>query len=103
MGAAADRRHGRRVAICTRCSVTRNSRRLPALPLADELSMVFARMSRLLLSEETVATALGLIGSLALDTVPGAVGAGATLVDSRGRRRTSGATDMRVEHADRLQ
>src|SRR4051812_26200230 len=60
-------------------------------------------MSGLLLSEETVATALGLICSLALDTVSGAVGAGVTLVDSRGRRRTSGATDSRVEHADRLQ
>src|SRR4051812_13385811 len=60
-------------------------------------------MSGLLLSEETVATALGLIGSLAVDTVPGAVGAGVTLVDARGRRRTSGATDQRVEQADRLQ
>jgi GAF domain-containing protein len=83
--------------------VTRNSRRLPALPLADELSLVFARMSGLLLSEETVTTALGLIGSLALETVPGACGAGVTLVESRGRRRTSGATDRRVEEADRIQ
>jgi GAF domain-containing protein len=83
--------------------VTRNSRRLPALPLADELSLVFARMSGLLLSEETVTTALGLIGSLALDTVSGACGAGVTLVDPRGHRRTSGATDPRVEEADRIQ
>jgi GAF domain-containing protein len=72
------------------------------LPLADELSAVFARMSGLLLSEETVATALGLVSSLALDTVPGAVGAGVSVIDERGRR-SSGSTDARVERADALQ
>jgi GAF domain-containing protein len=74
----------------------------PDLPLADELSAVFARMSGLLLSEETVATALGLVSSLALDTVPGAVGAGVSVIDERGRR-SSGSTDPRVERADALQ
>jgi GAF domain-containing protein len=74
----------------------------PELPLADELSAVFARMSGLLLSEETVATALGLVSSLALDTVPGAVGAGVSVIDERGRR-SSGSTDARVERADALQ
>jgi GAF domain-containing protein len=73
-----------------------------ALPLADELSGVFARMSGLLLSNETAATALGLITSLAMDTVPGAVSAGVTLIDERGRR-TSAATDERTERADALQ
>ncbi|WP_158550692.1 GAF and ANTAR domain-containing protein [Geodermatophilus sp. TF02-6] len=72
------------------------------LPLADELSAVFARMAGLLLSEETVATALGLVSSLALDTVPGAVGAGVSIVDERGRR-SSGSTDARTERADALQ
>ncbi|MGY1638825.1 GAF domain-containing protein [Geodermatophilus sp. SYSU D00742] len=76
--------------------------REPDLPLTDELSAVFARMSGLLLSEETVATALGLASSLALDTVPGAVGAGVSVVDERGRR-SSGSTDARVEQADALQ
>ena len=70
--------------------------------MADELSAVFARMSGLLLSEETVATALSLVGSLALDTVPGAVGAGVSIIDERGRR-SSGSTDARVERADALQ
>jgi GAF domain-containing protein len=56
----------------------------------------------LLLSEETVATALGLVSSMALDTVPGAVGAGVSIVDERGRR-SSGSTDARVERADALQ
>ena len=72
------------------------------LPLADELSAVSARVAGLLLSEETVTTALGLVSSLALDTVPGAVGAGISIVDERGRR-SSGSTDARVEQADALQ
>jgi GAF domain-containing protein len=83
--------------------VDSDSRPLSALPLADELSAVFARMSGLMLSEETVSSALALICSLALDTVDGAVGAGVTLVDHAGQRRTSGATDPRVEQADALQ
>ena len=40
------------------------------LPLADELAGVFARMSGLLLSEETVETALGVLSALAQETVP---------------------------------
>ncbi len=72
------------------------------LPLADELSAVSARVAGLLLSEETVDTALGLVSSMALDTVPGAVGAGVSIVDGRGRR-SSGSTDARVQHADALQ
>nr|WP_246324893.1 GAF and ANTAR domain-containing protein [Petropleomorpha daqingensis] len=59
-------------------------------------------MSGLLLSHETVTTALGLVTSLAVETVPGSVGAGVTIVDERGRR-SSAATDARVERADALQ
>ncbi|MBM7804580.1 GAF domain-containing protein [Geodermatophilus bullaregiensis] len=73
-----------------------------SLPLADELSAVFARMSGLLLSEETVATTVGLLSSLTRETVRGAVGAGVSIVDDSGRR-SSGSTDPRVEHADALQ
>jgi GAF domain-containing protein len=73
------------------------------LPLADELAAVFARMSGLLLSQETVDTALRLITSLARETVPSAVGAGVTLLDERGRRVTAAATEPIVEHADGLQ
>jgi GAF domain-containing protein len=73
------------------------------LPLAEELAAVFARMSGLLLTRETVETVLGLITSLALETVRGADGAGVTLVDERGRRTTSAATDPVVERADALQ
>jgi len=72
------------------------------LPLTDELSGVFARMSGLLLSQETVETSLGLLCALAQDTVPGATGAGVSIMDERGRR-SSGCTDDRVRLADRLQ
>jgi GAF domain-containing protein len=73
-----------------------------ALPLTDELSAVSARMSGLLLSRETVTSALSLITSVAVETMPGAVGAGVTILDEQGRR-TSAATDPRVERADALQ
>jgi GAF domain-containing protein len=77
---------------------------MPAdLPLADELSAVFARMSGVLLSEETVSTALRLVTSLASETIPGTVGAGITLVDEQGRKTTAGASDPLVERADSLQ
>jgi GAF domain-containing protein len=70
--------------------------------LTDELSAVFARMSGLLLSEETVETSLGLLSSLAQETVPGSVGAGVSIVDES-RRRSAGSTDARVRQADSLQ
>jgi GAF domain-containing protein len=73
------------------------------LPLADELAVVFTRMSGLLLSTETVNTVLTLITSLAREVVPGTVGAGVTLVDSAGGRVSAAATDAVTEHADELQ
>jgi GAF domain-containing protein len=75
----------------------------PGLPLADELAAVFARMSGLLLSDETVTTALKLITSLARETFAQSDGAGVTLLDEQGRRMTAAATDEAVEQADRLQ
>jgi len=73
-----------------------------ALPLADELSGVFARMSGLLLSEDTVERALSLLSALAQETVTGSSGAGVSLIDER-NRRSSGSTDDRVRQADDLQ
>jgi GAF domain-containing protein len=72
------------------------------LPLADELADVSARMSGLLLSDETVESSLGLISSLAHETVTGSSGAGVTVLDER-RRKSSGSTDERVRRADSLQ
>jgi len=73
------------------------------MPLAEELSRVYARMSGLLLSEETVQTALELVTSLALETIGGAVGAGVTLIDADRRRESAGATSELVARADALQ
>jgi GAF domain-containing protein len=72
------------------------------LPLTEELAGVFARMSGLLLTEETVETALGVLSSLAQETVPGSTGAGVSMVDGR-RRTSSGSTNSRVAEADALQ
>jgi GAF domain-containing protein len=80
----------------------RTSPSTPNLPLTDELAAVFARMSGLLLSAETVDTALGLLSALAQETVPGSTGAGVSIVDEE-RRRSSGSTDDRVREADALQ
>lgn len=71
--------------------------------LAEELASVFARMSGLLLSQETVKTALGIVTRLAAETIPGSIGAGVTLVDSNGHKTTSGATSPLVTEADNLQ
>lgn len=73
------------------------------LPLADELAGMYARMSGLLLSQETVGTALQLVTSLAVQTVPGSVGAGVSLRDEQGRRVSAAATDALVEQADARQ
>lgn len=73
------------------------------LPLGEELTVVFARMSGVLLSEETVASSLELVTSLTLETLPNTAGAGITLVDDGGKRTSAAATDSQVEQADRLQ
>jgi GAF domain-containing protein len=82
--------------------VTRSRPGDQRLPLTDELAGVFARMSGLLLSEETVETSLSLLSALARETVPGATGAGVSVIDERGRR-SWGSTDDRVRQADSLQ
>lgn len=72
------------------------------LPLA-ELSMVFARMSGLLLSQETVASSLQLVTALVHETIGASSGAGVTLVDDAGRRSTAATSQSPVEQADALQ
>jgi GAF domain-containing protein len=73
------------------------------LPLADELAAISARMSGLLLSEQTVASALSLVTSLVAETVPGTIGAGVTLVNEQGEKTTAASTDALVELADGAQ
>jgi GAF domain-containing protein len=67
---------------------------------AGELATVFARMSGLLLSEETVHSALELISSLAVETIPAAAGCGVTLLDTYGKPTTAAASDPLVTAAD---
>ena len=70
---------------------------------AVELAAAFARMSGLLLSEQTVHTSLSLITSLAQETLSGTVGAGVTLVDEQGRKTTAAASGPIVQQADKVQ
>jgi GAF domain-containing protein len=72
------------------------------LPLADELAAVFARLSNVLLSEETVAHALKLITEAAVLAVD-AAGAGVSLIDSNGHRSSEASTGKIVLEADTLQ
>jgi hypothetical protein len=73
------------------------------LPLADELAAIFARASELLLTDETVSKALELITAAAGMAVPGAAGAGVTLIDADGRKHTANASNPVVEVADARQ
>jgi GAF domain-containing protein len=67
-----------------------------------DLSAVFRRMSGVLLSDETLQSALHLVTGLATETVPGSTGAGVSLTDA-GRLVTTAASDAIVERADALQ
>lgn len=75
----------------------------PDLPLASELSVVFARMAGLLLSQETVQTSLELITALAHDTIPTSLGSAVSLMDERGHRTTAATSHHPLEAADTLQ
>jgi GAF domain-containing protein len=75
----------------------------PPLSVGDELAVVHARLSGILLTEQTMDTALSLITSLARDTLAGSIGSGATLMRADGRPSTSAATDPVVDTLDRLQ
>jgi GAF domain-containing protein len=81
----------------------------PADPPADsvqgqpvELSPALRQMAGLVLSRESVDTALELVTTLAETTTPGTVGAGVTLVDAHGKR-SKAASNQAVEQADALQ
>lgn len=72
------------------------------LPL-DELSMLIGRIRGLLLTEEKVVAAVHSLARAAKDSVPGTIGAGVSLLDSRGTRTSSGYTDSIVQQADAVQ
>jgi GAF domain-containing protein len=75
----------------------------PTLSVGDELAAVHARLSGILLTEQTMETALHLITSLAKDTVAGSLGSGVTLMRVDGQPGTSAATDPLVDTLDQLQ
>ena len=67
-----------------------------------DLAWALGQMSGLLLSRETVDTALQLVTSLAATTTAGTLGAGVTIVDEHGKRSRA-ASNQAVEEADALQ
>lgn len=73
------------------------------LPLSEELSAVYAQMSGLLLSQETVQTMVELVTDLAARAITSATGSAVSLMDESGRRTTTGSTDPRVAAADDIQ
>jgi len=70
--------------------------------LAGGFTDALLRMSGVLLSRESISTAVELVTTLAVATMPGTSGAGVTLVDQAGKRTTA-ASDPVVEQADLLQ
>ena len=74
---------------------------LSAAPPVD-LSAAMSQMAGLVLSRETVDTAMELVTSLAATATSGTVGAGVTVVDEHGKRSRA-ASNQAVERADALQ
>ena len=72
-------------------------------PLAAELAELAARMSPLLLSEDSVETTLAVLTSIARETVGEATGAGISLMAGDGRRTSKAATSTEVLEADAWQ
>ena len=72
------------------------------LPL-NELSISIARIKGLLLTEEKVNRAVQILAQAIKNSVPGTTGAGVSLLDSVGKRTSTGYTDGVVEQADALQ
>lgn len=69
---------------------------------SSELAKALARMSAVLLSQESVATSVQLVTTLAEKTLPVTAGAGVSLIDDVGKRTTA-ASDPLVRQADLLQ
>ncbi len=75
---------------------------MPTESAPSQLSDLFARLSGLLFSEETVQSALDLTASLAHEALPGTAGAGVTLIRD-GKKLTAAYSDEVVKIADSLQ
>src|SRR3712207_5283813 len=74
----------------------------PDVTPAVDLGAALSQMAGLVLSRETVDTALELVTSLAATATAGTLGAAVTVVDDHGKRSRA-ASNAAVEHADALQ
>lgn len=74
-----------------------------SLPLADELAALTGRMAGGFLTGEIASKAVQALAYVLKDAVPGTAGAGASIINARGRRESAGATDPVVLRADKLQ
>ncbi|MBT2515528.1 GAF and ANTAR domain-containing protein [Arthrobacter sp. ISL-30] len=72
-------------------------------PLASELAALTGQMTGGFLTEENASKAVQSLAYVLKDSVPGSAGAGASVINARGRRESAGATDPVVLRADKLQ
>lgn len=72
------------------------------LQISADLASALAQMSQVLLAVQNGDAVVELVTTLAVETLPGTVGAGVTLVDARGKH-TRAASNSLVGQADRLQ
>jgi GAF domain-containing protein len=73
------------------------------LPLADELAALTVRIADLLLTHETVDEAVSALAQALKEAIPGTLGAGVSLMDTRARRTSTASTDPDILRADQLQ
>lgn len=69
----------------------------------EELTFVFARLKGLMLTEVNAGQAVEDLAEAVKKSVPGSLGAGVSLIDGQGRKRSTGYTDDVVAAADALQ
>ncbi|MEV7661973.1 GAF and ANTAR domain-containing protein [Paenarthrobacter sp. NPDC089316] len=74
-----------------------------SLPLASELAALAGQTAGGSLTEENASKAVQSLAYVLKDSVPTATGAGASIINARGRRESTGATDPVVLQADKLQ
>lgn len=74
-----------------------------SLPLANELAALLGPAAGGFLTQETASKAVQSLAYVLRDTIPNSAGAGASVINTRGRSESSGATDLAVLRADRLQ
>lgn len=73
------------------------------LPLAPNLAVLAGQGAGGFLTEENASKAVQSLAYVLRDSIPNSAGAGASIINPRGRRESAGATDSIVLRADRLQ